>query len=206
MNRQHRTLPQLLGLLGTDEEDQFDMEEDNVLPPPIVAPVPPLHMDEGNIISPPTVAPIPPLVIIHVPVGKWVDMDKLLDPEDLNLLSEIMDIPQEVCSMLLPSDDNLPVKELLDFKLPDINTGCFIQTGASCFHQACPDKDLDLARDIPPKSWVYSLQESLNDAIWDGKRLILHLQFKDKLLPRYSGRCYMCCTRLRQHGLIQIHG
>ncbi|KAG1777592.1 hypothetical protein EV702DRAFT_1045333 [Suillus placidus] len=158
---------------GTDEEDQFDMDKDDVLSPPIVAPVPPPHMDEDDIISPPTVAPITPSVIIHVPVGKWVNTDKPLDPEDLNLLS--VDIPQEVCSMLLPSDDDLPVKELVDFKLPDIDTGCFTQTGASCFHQAHPDKDLDLARDISPKSWVYSLQESFNDMIWDGKWLILHL-------------------------------
>ncbi|KAG2345287.1 hypothetical protein BDR05DRAFT_946806 [Suillus weaverae] len=161
---------------STNEEDQFDMDEDNVLSPPIVNSIPITHMDEDdvmspptvapfpppliihdNVMSPPTVAPFPPPLIIHVLVRKWVDTDKLLDPDDLNLLLKTMDILQEVFSLLLPSNDDLPVKELLDYKLPDIDIGCFTQTGASWFHKACPDKDLDLTRDISPKSWVYSL-------------------------------------------------
>jgi hypothetical protein len=148
---------------GTDEEDMFDVDEDDATPPP-------------------TVGPAPPPITVHVPVGKWVDGgDKALDPEDLDLLSEIMDIPQEVSS-ILPSDD-LTVKDILSFKLPDIEVRSFTETAASCFSRARPNENMDLATPIPPRSWVHSLRESLDDAIRDGKRSILHPQFKDQPLP-----------------------
>ncbi|KAG1853619.1 hypothetical protein F4604DRAFT_1686217 [Suillus subluteus] len=116
-------------------------------------------------VPPPTVVPAPPGVTVHVPVGKWVDAgDRALDPEDLDLLSEIMDIPKEVSSMLLPSSDA-------------------VNAGASCFDSARPNENLDLPPFIPPKPWVYSLRESLDDAIREGKRSIVHPQLKDQPLP-----------------------
>ncbi|KAG1828582.1 hypothetical protein DFJ58DRAFT_849032 [Suillus subalutaceus] len=158
---------------GTDEEDLFDIDEDDAIPPPAVAPVPP-----------PTVVPTPPRVTVHVPVGKWVDAgDRALDPEDLDLLSEIMDIPKEVSSMLLPSSDAVNVRQILKFTLPDVDDGSFAQAGASCFDSARPNENLDLPPFIPPKPWVYSLRESLDDAIREGKRSIVHPQLKDQPLP-----------------------
>lgn len=105
-----------------------------------------------------------------------------MDPQDLDLLMEITEVPQAVCNMLLPSSA-LPVGEILKFKLPDIEVGCLTDTGASCFNRARPIENLDLTRDIPPKPWVYSLREALGDAIRDGKRSILHPRFKDEPLP-----------------------
>jgi hypothetical protein len=144
----------------------FDVDEDDATPPSTVGPAP------------------PPPITVHVPVGKWVDGgNKALDPEDLDLLSEIMDIPQEVSSILLPLSDAVNVRRILDFKLPNIDDGSFEQTGASCFDRARPNENLVLPPYIPPKSWVYSLRESLGDAIRDGKRSIIHPQFKDQPLP-----------------------
>ncbi|KAG2030711.1 hypothetical protein BDR03DRAFT_986920 [Suillus americanus] len=158
---------------GTDKEDLFDMDKDDTISPPTVTPVPP-----------PTIVPSPPHVTVHVPVGKWVDAgDRALDPEDLNLLSEIMDIPKEVSSMLLPSSDAINVQQILKFTLPNIDDGSFAQAGASCFDSARPNENLDLPPFIPPKPWVYSLRESLDDAIREGKRSIIHPQLKDQPLP-----------------------
>jgi len=79
----------------------FDVDEDDATPPSIVGPAP------------------PPPITVHVPVRKWVDGgNKALDLEDLDLLSEIMDIPQEVSSILLPLSDAVNVQQILDFKLP----------------------------------------------------------------------------------------
>ncbi|KAG1839811.1 hypothetical protein DFJ58DRAFT_733152 [Suillus subalutaceus] len=134
---------------GTDEEDLFDIDEDDAIPPPAVAPIPP-----------PTVVPAPPRVTVHVLVGKW-----------------------EVSSMLLPSSDAVNVQQILKFTLLDIDDGSFAQARASCFDSACPNENLDLPPFIPPKLWVYSLRESLDDAIREGKRLIIHPQLKDQPLP-----------------------
>ncbi|KAG2090286.1 hypothetical protein BD769DRAFT_1395855 [Suillus cothurnatus] len=125
---------------GTNEEDMFDMDEDDATPPSTVGPTPPLP------------------ITVHVLVGKWVDGgNKALDLEDLDLLSEIMDIPQEVSSILLPLSDAVNVRQILDFKLPNIDDGSFEQTGASCFDRVHPNENLVLQPYIPPKSWVYSL-------------------------------------------------
>jgi hypothetical protein len=82
-------------------------------------------VDEDDATPPSTVGPAPPLPItVHVLVGKWVDGgNKALDLEDLDLLSEIMDIPQEVSSILLPLSDAVNVWQILDFKLPNITMG-----------------------------------------------------------------------------------
>ncbi|KAG1853416.1 hypothetical protein F4604DRAFT_1933310 [Suillus subluteus] len=146
---------------GTDEEDLFGTDEDDAIPPPAVAPIPP-----------PTVVPAPPGVT-----------ETALDPEDLDLLLEIMDIPKEVSSMLLPSSDAVNVRQILKFTLPDVDDGSFAQAGASCFDSARPNENLDLPPFIPPKPWVYSLRESLDDAICEGKRSIVHPQLKDQPLP-----------------------
>ncbi|KAG1744235.1 hypothetical protein EDB19DRAFT_1906800 [Suillus lakei] len=156
---------------SSDEEDLFDLDKDDVIPHPAIPP-------------PITVAPAPPPITIHVPVGKWINRgDKPVDPEDLHLLSEIMYIPQEVYNMLLLSSDHVTIWQILKFRLPNIDIGVFTETRTLCFDRARPNKNLELHPVIPPKSWVYSLRQSLNNAIQDGQQSILHPRFKDQPLP-----------------------
>jgi hypothetical protein len=149
---------------GTDEEDLFDTDDEHLTPSPVVAPV-------------------PPRVTVNVPVGSWVDRDDQLDPDDLDVLSEVMYIPEMVYKMLLPPSDDITVQEILEFKVPDIDVDRFTETGASYFSRARPKEDLDLTMNIPPKTWVGSLRESLHSAIRSGMRSIIHPGYKDHPLP-----------------------
>ncbi|KAG2029253.1 hypothetical protein BDR03DRAFT_1018661 [Suillus americanus] len=75
---------------------------------------------------PPLYLPLQSLPFLLLPLSsvlfkKWVDAgDRALDPEDLDLLLDIMDIPNKVSSMLLPSSDAVNVQQVLKFMLPDL--------------------------------------------------------------------------------------
>jgi hypothetical protein len=107
---------------------------------------------------------------------------KTLDPDDLDILSEIMEIPAELYYRLLPPSDVL-VADFIKFKLPDVDGAGFTQTPDSSFDRAPPKETLRIPTLIPPKAWVYGLRSAVNTAIRDGKRSIVHPHLRHQPLP-----------------------
>jgi hypothetical protein len=155
---------------GSDKDDFFEsIDNDDVPPHTAAAPIPPPTM-----ILVPVTPSILSTMIIQVPVGKWIDReDNLLDPDDLNLLTEIMQIPHEVYYKLLPVSDAI-IMNLFELKLPNINVGCFTQTAELSFDMAYLSNKLQISTVIPPNAWVNSLRASVNKVIQDSKQSILH--------------------------------
>ncbi|KAG2063596.1 hypothetical protein BDR04DRAFT_1163529 [Suillus decipiens] len=187
---------------GSNEDDFFESTDDDYIPPRTTAsPVPP-----PTTILVPVTPSLPSTMIVHIPVGKWMDIeDNSLDPDDLDLLSEIMEIPPQVYYKLLPVSDTI-VMNLLEFKLPNIDVGCFTQTAESSFDRAHLSNKLQIPTVIPPKAWVNSLAASLNQAIWDGKRSIPNLN-TNRCLSGYwlSGRRPTKRRRLKHYGLMRTN-
>lgn len=123
------------------------INDDYVPPRTVAAPIPPPTM-----ILVPVTPSIPSTMIIQVPVGKWIDReDNLLDPDDLDLLTEIMQIPHKVYYKLLPVSDAI-IMNLLELKLPNINVGCFTQIAELSFDMAHLSDKLQISTVIPPKA------------------------------------------------------
>ncbi|KAG2746864.1 hypothetical protein P692DRAFT_20849362 [Suillus brevipes Sb2] len=134
---------------GSDEDDFFELLDDNKdvstsvlpsLPPPISDPP---AIDNTSI----------PSMIVKVSHVKWMDRSKVLDPDDIELLSEILDIPTAAYYKLLPPSGSV-VADFLKFKLPDMDDVDFTQEPESSFNGALA---------------VHSLRGALNTAIWHGK-------------------------------------
>lgn len=121
-------------------------------------------------------------MIVDVPRAKWMDGSKTLDPDDLELLSDIMDIPAEVYYKILPSSDSV-VADFLKFKLPDLDDANFTQDPQSSFTGALAVSKLRIPALIPPKAWIRSLRDALNTAIRNGKRSIIHPLLPQQPLP-----------------------
>jgi hypothetical protein len=105
---------------GSDEDDFFkslDNDEDvstsvhPSLPPPI--PDPPA-IDDTSI----------PSMKVEVSHTKWMDRSKVLDPDDIELLSEILDILAAAYYKLLSLSGSV-VADFLKFKQPDMDNANF---------------------------------------------------------------------------------
>ncbi|KAG1875690.1 hypothetical protein F4604DRAFT_1924753 [Suillus subluteus] len=84
---------------GSNEDNFFESIDDDYVPPHTAAAFIPL----STMILVPVAPSIPSTMIIQVLVGKWIDIeDNSLDPDDLDLLTKIMQIPLEVYYKLLP--------------------------------------------------------------------------------------------------------
>ncbi|KIK39209.1 hypothetical protein CY34DRAFT_14555 [Suillus luteus UH-Slu-Lm8-n1] len=145
---------------GTDEDDFFEsLDDEDIIHPTLPPPIPdPPALDNTSI----------PSMIVNVPCTKWMDGSKTLDPDDLQLLSDIMDIPAAVYYKILPSSDSI-VADFLKFKLPDLDNTNFTQDPQSSFTRALAVPKLRIPALIPPKAWVRSLRGALNTAIRNGK-------------------------------------
>ncbi|KAG0694676.1 hypothetical protein DFH29DRAFT_880554 [Suillus ampliporus] len=102
--------------------------------------------------------------------------------DDFEALEDILDIPQEIHTLLLPACD-LPVWSLLKFSLPRIDPQQVEADTASCFDTAPPFCQLHPKQPIPPKMFVKRLQAAFYQAIRDGNQSIHDPHYNDELLP-----------------------
>ncbi|KAG2110401.1 uncharacterized protein F5147DRAFT_652010 [Suillus discolor] len=93
---------------GSNEDNFFKSINDDYVPPhTAAAPIPP-----PTTILVPVTPSVPSTMIVQVPVGKWIDReDNSLDPDDLDLLTEIMQIPPEAWVNSLRASVNKAIQD-----------------------------------------------------------------------------------------------
>jgi hypothetical protein len=138
-------------------------------------------------------------MIVELSHTKWMVESKVLDPDDIELLSQILDIPAAAYYKLLPPSGSV-VADFLKFKLPDMDDADFTQEIESAFNEALAVGRLRIPVLIPPKAWVRSLRDALNTAIRHGKRSIIH-----PLLPQQPLPLWILALWEKAHVVREVH-